>query len=209
MSNNLYTPLFILTDCVEENLETSYSLHELYTFLLRDPYHDNLHVLSAVRDLWCYFYFDEKELVLHPKINLIYSLRSMIVKIISTNEIMQRLKKSTVGLAAQSMLAAIKSMNLFIDILDIFYESLDQEMQHTLNSIISFDISKLFDQQFNLIEEYPSKFVGLQAAAIKAIRLFIVNHEEHYTESLMDISKSVRNYHLQYKQFFTCSNSTL
>ncbi|WP_332647534.1 hypothetical protein [Lysinibacillus sp. 54212] len=133
----------------------------------------------------------------------------MIVKIISTNEIMQRLKKSTVGLAAQSMLAAIKSMNLFIDILDIFYESLDQEMQHTLNSIISFDISKLFDQQFNLIEEYPSKFVGLQAAAIKAIRLFIVNHEEHYTESLMDISKSVRNYHLQYKQFFTCSNSTL
>ena len=209
MTKNLYAPLFIVTDYIEENLETSYSLHELYTYLLRDPYQDNLHVLSAVRDLWCYFYFDEEELVLHPKVNLIYSLRSMIVKIISSNETMQRLKKSTVGLGSESMLASIKCMNIFADILEVFYRSLDQEMQHTLNTFILFDISKLFDQQFNPIEQYPSKFVGLQAAAIKAIRQFIANHEEQYTESLLDISKSVRDYQLQYKQFFTCSNSTL
>lgn len=207
MSNNLYTPLYIMTDEIKEQLENSYALHELYTFLLRN-FQDNLHVQSTVRDLWCYFYFDDAQLVLHPEVNLIYSLRSMIVKITSSDETIKRLKNTTLGLASESMLAAIQCMNLFIDILYEYYQSFDRDMQQTLDTFFSFDISKLFDQQFNLIEEYPSKFVGLQAAGIKEIRLFTVSHAEQYKAAMMAISKTVRDYHLQNKQFFNCSALT-
>lgn len=206
MINSLYTPLYIVTNNVKEELETTYPLHELYIFLLRDQYQDNLHVLSTVRDLWCYFYFEEKELVLHPEINLIYSLRSMIVKITSSEESLGRLKNTTINLASESMLAAIECMNRCIDVLDTFHQSFEQEMQDKLNTFIAFDISKLFNQQFNLIEEYPSKFVEIQAAAIKALRLFAVHENEQFKEDLKDISKSVRDYHLQHKKFFNFSD---
>ncbi|KGR87227.1 hypothetical protein [Lysinibacillus odysseyi] len=199
----LYGALYIQTDFMKKIMEEKYDSYMLYTYLLRNGYQHNFHSLSLVYDLWNYFYFKDEELVLHPEHNLIYGARSMALKLISGDETMQRLKVTTLERGSESMLAAIYCTNLFIDQLQNYCEVLPEETQRKIKTYMSFDIGKLFSEQFKQVEPYPSLFVELQAKVIKEFYQNKVKNEGALSEQLMEISKLIREFHLRYEQTFS------
>ena len=199
----LYGALYIQTDFMKKYIEEKYDSYTLYTYLLRNGYQYNFHVLSFLYDLWNYFYFREEELVLHPEHNLIYGARSMALRLISGDETMQRLKVTTLGRASESMLAAIYCTNFFIDQLQNYCKELPEETYKKMKTYLSFDIGKLFAEQFKRVEPYPSLFVELQAEVIKEFHLHKMKNEAAFSEQLMEISKAIREFHLRYEQTFS------
>ena len=199
----LYGALHIQTDFMKREIEVKYESYMLYTYLLRNGYQHNFHVLSLVHDFWNYFYFKDEELVLHPEHNLIYGVRSMALKLISGEETMQRLKATTVGHGSESMLAAIYCTNFFIDQLNTYLNRVSEETQRKIKNFMSFDIGKLFDEQFKLVEPYPSLFVEVQAEVIKELHQYKVKKEESFSQQMMEISKAIREFHLRYEQTFS------
>ena len=116
---------------------------------------------------------------------------------------MQRLKVTTLERGSESMLAAIYCTNLFIDQLQNYCEVLPEETQRKIKTYMSFDIGKLFSEQFKQVEPYPSLFVELQAKVIKEFYQNKVKNEGALSEQLMEISKLIREFHLRYEQTFS------
>ncbi|MGM9950572.1 MAG: hypothetical protein ACI33P_10620 [Lysinibacillus sp.] len=199
----LYGALHIQTDFMRNEIEEKYDSYMLYTYLLRNGFQHNFHILSLVHDLWNYFYFKDEELVLHPEHNLIYGVRSMALKLISEDEAMQRLKTTTVARGSESMLAAIYCANFFIDQLYSYYKGMPEEARQKIKTFLSFDIGKLFDEQFKQVEPYPSLFVEIQAEAIKELHQQKVKSEETFSQQMKEISKDIREFHLRYEQTFS------
>lgn len=199
----LYGALYIQTDFMRNEIEEKYDSYILYTYLLRNGFQHNFHILSTVHDFWNYFHFKDEELVLHPEHNLIYSVRSMALKLISEDETMQRLKTTTVARGSESMLSAIYCTNFFIDQLYSYYKGMSEEARQKIKTFMSFDIGKLFDEQFKQVEPYPSLFVEIQAEAIKELRQQKVKNEEVFSQQMREISKDIREFHLRYEQTFS------
>lgn len=199
----LYGTLHIQTDFMKKEMEEKYDSYTLYTYLLRNGYQQNFHALSFVHDLWNYFYFKNEELVLHPEHNLIYGVRSMALKLISGDETMERLKVTTIGRGSESMLAAIYCTNFFIDQLHSYYKRVPEEVQQKIKTFMSFDIGKLFGEQFKQVEPYPSLFVEVQAEVIKEFHQLKMKNEEAFSQQMMEISKAIREFHLRYEQTFS------
>ena len=199
----LYGALHIQTDFMRTEIEEKYDSYMLYTYLLRNGFQNNFHILSMVRDFWNYFHFKDEELVLHPEHNLIYGVRSMALKLISEDEAMQRLKTTTVARGSESMLAAIYCTNFCIDQLYSHYKEMSEEARQKIKNFLSFDIGKLFDDQFKQVEPYPSLFVEIQAKAIKKLHQQKVKSEEAFSRQMKDISKAIREFHLRYEQTFS------
>lgn len=199
----LYGALHIQTDFMKKEIEEKYESYMLYTYLLRNGYQHNFHVLSLVHDFWNYFYFKDEELVLHPEHNLIYGVRSMALKLISGEETMQRLKATTIDHGSESMLTAIYCTNFFIDRLKIYNTRVSEETQRKIKTFMSFDIGKLFDEQFKQVEPYPSLFVEVQAEVIKELHQYKVKKEDSFSQQMMEISKAIREFHLRYEQTFS------
>ena len=199
----LYGALHIQTDFMRTEIEEKYDSYMLYTYLLRNGFQHNSHILSMVHDFWNYFYFKDEELVLHPEHNLIYGVRSMTLKLISGEEAMQRLKTTTVAHGSESMLAAIYCTNFFIDQLCNYFEGSSEEAQQKVKTFLSFDIGKLFTEQFKQLEPYPSLFVEIQAEAIKELHQQKVKNEETFSRQMREISKDIREFHLRYEQTFS------
>lgn len=199
----LYGALHIQTDLMKKEIEEKFDSYTLYTYLLRNGYQHNFHALSLVYDLWNYFYFKDEELVLHPEHNLIYGVRSMALKLISQDETMERLKVTTIGRGSESMLAAIYCTNFIIDQLHSYYRRVPEEIQQKIKNFMSFDIGKLFGEQFTQVEPYPSLFVEVQADVIKDIHQHKVKNDEAFSQQMMEISKAIREFHLRYEQTFS------
>lgn len=201
--NELYGALYIQTNFMKKHIEEKYDSYMLYTYLLRNGYQHNLHMLSFIYDVWNYFFFRDEELVLHPEHNLIYGVRAMALRLVSGDETMQRLKATTIGHGSESMLTAVYCTNFFIDQLLNYCKKTSKETQEKIKIYMSFDIGKLFDEQFKQVEPYPSLFVELQAKLIKELHQQKMKNEAAFSDQMMEISKAIREFHLRYEQTFS------
>lgn len=172
--------LFILNEQQIEQLK-QLEHFEYFFNLIR---HDFAHLSFAkysVSDVWVYFYFDE-EPVINSEHALIFLLRHFILNEVLISPKFKRLKKATVGSFTNALMAAVMTVNLFLDYLREVHETLPKE-QYDLYMKFENSSKQLFHDRFYQYEHYPKKLVQIETTIIKSLRDYLADNETKYADS--------------------------
>ena len=113
----------------------------------------------------------------------------------------KRLKKTTIGSYTNALMAAVLTVNLFLDFLS---ELLDVLPKEECDLYMKFENSskQLFNDRFSSYEHYPKKLVLIETMIIKSMRQYLEQNEATYTERKLKVIRFMDQFTITKRELF-------
>lgn len=175
-----------------------------YFALLRATEHDNIHALALVNDLWHFFYYKQQDLFFDSSNMMYYNIRASALQILTTQDIVLKIKCWTEHHVDFALLAAIGLTNIYLDLYDA---ALTEQMKNTkfLPLFMQFrtiDTKILFSEQFKMYVEHPRDFTEMQAQSVKFIHKSLPRYEQQLHVLLQQYAERMKKIYVIKKDIF-------
>lgn len=191
--------LFLLNE-QQRNQFSKLEYYDYFYHLIHPDFHSLSFANFSLSDFWVYYHFEEVPII-NSEHALHYLLRNFMLNEVLISSKFKRLKKTTIGSYTNSLMAAVLTVNLFMDILSELLSSIPKEES---DFYMKFENSskQLFNDRFATYEHYPKKLVLIETMIIKSMRGYLEQYEATYTERKLNVIRFMDQFTITKRELF-------
>lgn len=197
---NKQDSLFILTE-KEVHLIEQLNNFELFYFMLRPHFVDHPVPHWMVTDLTIFYYAEELP-VINQEVRMQHLLQDFILRDVVAQPLTERIKARTKNNVVLSILAAVHSVNVYIDNFQPILTQYSFE-ERRFFARFSQDVAKLFEISEQHEKQYPERYVKMEAELIRRLREQLREHALENEQRCLELLKLLDSYDLEYKRMFS------
>lgn len=173
----------------EEKIMLENEEYELYFAMLRLDFKDSPLATAILTDLFYYFYY-EHLLVMNSEYELIYILRSALIKNIRRARKFERVKRNTINSYVKSLFAATMATNLLIDLIRM-NEAKCTEEEYELISKYAGISNVLFPRNVSDYDDLPKQLIIIETKMMRYIEETFMTERPFIEKSIAEIVKFI------------------